>query len=93
MTEPPNSSSLRLIAITAVGLMVIGLSGLYVGLGRKVDRRLSAAALELTAKPCLTERLGPVQPVTVCPRGQGRASGRGQRVSCPGRHGVKNPTE
>lgn len=63
MTEIPNSSSLRLIAIAAIGMMVIGLSGLYVGLGRKVDRRLGAAALELTAKPCLTGRLGPVQPV------------------------------
>jgi hypothetical protein len=64
MSETPNSSSLRLIVIAAIGLMVLGLSGLYVGLGRKVDRRLSAAALELTAKPCLIEQLGPVQPVT-----------------------------
>jgi hypothetical protein len=64
MSETPNSSSLRLIAIVGIGLMGIGLSGLYVGLGRKVDRRLGAAALELTAKPCLTERLGSVQPVT-----------------------------
>jgi len=64
MTEAPNSSSLRLIAIAGLGLLLIGLTGLYVGLGRKLDRRLDAVALELTAKPCLTDRLGAIQPVS-----------------------------
>ena len=64
MYAPPNSSSLRLIATAGLGLLLIGLSGLYIGLGRKLDRRLDAVALELTAKPCLTERLGAIHPVS-----------------------------
>jgi hypothetical protein len=59
-----DSSSLRLILLAGLGLALIGLSGLYVGLGRKLERQIGSVGLALTAKPCLTERLGQIQPVS-----------------------------